>query len=261
MAALAVERGLLVACDPADLHRPSEQHSLAEDVFRSPDTRQQGALDAEDGQQLVVPVQRRERDEQRAGCVRRVCRVHLAAGQLPDEPAVDGAEREPVGRVFSQEPLELRRREVRIRNEPRPLADQRGVQLPAARGGPPVLPDDRRCDCSAGGAVPEHRRLTLIRDRNRVHVVEPRSLRRREHALPDLLGVVLDPAGLREVLRQLGIAAANHVQLIVDDEAGRSGRSLVDREDHECVSMNASVRRQASSDASANASCLRSKKL
>ena len=55
---------------------------------------------------------------------------------------------------------------------------------------------------------------------------------RREHALPDLLGVVLDPARLRKVLFDLAVATADRLELVVDDEARRPGRPLVDGEEH-----------------------------
>src|SRR5205823_8304737 len=77
----------------------------------------------------------------------------------------------------------------------------------------------------------------------------------------DFVGIVLDPARPGIVLRQLGVAAAMDVELLVDHQAGGARRPLVDRQDHACESTNASVRRQASSDASANSDCLRSKKL
>ena len=177
--------------------------------------------------------------------------VHPPARQLPDEPGVDRAEREPGATVLAQEPLELRGGEVRIGNEPRALADQIGVELAAARRGSPVLPDDRRRDRASGHAVPEQRRLALVRDRDRVDAVEPGFPGCGENALPDLFRIVLDPARPRKMLRQLGVAATVDVELLVDHEAGRAGRALVDREDHERCEMNASVRRQASSDASA----------
>ena len=86
-------------------------------------------------------------DEQRPRRVRHVDHVLLASGQPPDEEAVDGAEREPVARaVLAQQPFELRRREVRVGNEPRLAADELGVELAAALGRAPVLPDDRRRD-------------------------------------------------------------------------------------------------------------------
>src|SRR5205085_9824318 len=55
--------------------------------------------------------------------------------------------------------------------------------------------------------------------------------RRGDDRLPDLVGVMLDPARPRKVLRQLRVAAAEHAQVLVDDQAGRAGRSLVDRQD------------------------------
>src|SRR5690606_17955930 len=45
---------------------------------------------------------------------------------------------------------------------------------------------------------------------------------------PDLLGVVLDPARTGVVLSELGVRTRANVALLVDDEAGRAGRSLVD---------------------------------
>ena len=45
-------------------------------------------------EQLVVPVERREVEQHRPRGVRQVGGVHAAPGQLPDEPRVDGAERE-----------------------------------------------------------------------------------------------------------------------------------------------------------------------
>src|SRR5207245_10919791 len=56
---------------------------------------------------------------------------------------------------------------------------------------------------------------------------------RDDDALPDLIGVVLDPAGLREVLRQLAVPASANTELVVDDETRRAARALVDGEDQE----------------------------
>ena len=126
----------------------------------------------------------------------------------------------------------------------------------------------RSCQTIAGATgrplvpFPDDGRLALVRDPDRLEVdaatrrLGERGRRRLHDALPDLLGIVLDPARLREVLRQLAVAAAEHAQVVVDDQARRAGRPLVDREDHACASMNASVRRHASSDASANVGLL-----
>ena len=133
--------------------------------------RQQRAVDAEEREQLVVPVERRERAEQRARRVRPVGRVHLAAASASRRATRRRCRRRgPAGVVLAQQPLELRRREVRVGHEARPLADQPGVELAAAVGGAPVLPDDRRRDRPAGRALPEQRRLALVRDPDRRQV-------------------------------------------------------------------------------------------
>src|SRR5262249_2106761 len=226
-------RCLLVAGDAFDRQCQAEQLSLAEVRARRPDLRQEFARDAEQVEELVVPVERVERAEQRARRVRLVGEVVAALGQLPHEPRVDGAEREAAWTVLPQQPLELRRREVRIRHEAGALAQELGRQLSAALRRAPVLPDDRVRDRAAGRALPENGRLALVRDRyafRRAARGAERLLGRRKHALPDLLGVVLDPAGAWEVLRQLGVATPTDGELVVDDEARRAGRALVDRE-------------------------------
>jgi acetyl-CoA carboxylase biotin carboxyl carrier protein len=47
---------------------------------------------------------------------------------------------------------------------------------------------------------------------------------------------VLDPAGPREVLGELGVRAPDELGLAVEDEAGGAGGALVDGEDHGRVS-------------------------
>ena len=48
---------------------------------------------------------------------------------------------------------------------------------------------------------------------------------------PDLHRVVLDPAGLRKVLRQLALRLRDDAALRIEDDAARAGRALVQRED------------------------------
>ena len=56
----------------------------------------------------------------------------------------------------------------------------------------------------------------------------PRDLDRRP---PDLIGVVLNPARRRVTLRDLAVGLGDHGAALVDDQSGRSGRSLIQRED------------------------------
>ena len=59
-----------------------------------------------------------------------------------------------------------------------------------------------------------------------------RLTRDRPGDLPDLVRVVLDPAGAGEVLLELAVGAARRPPRLVEDDGGGPGGALVDREDH-----------------------------
>ena len=132
--------------------------------------------------------------------------------------AYDGPELRAVGITNQRETVLLWDRET--------LAD---------RGRTPVLPDDRSTWRAQRLAVPEQHGLALVGDADgtqlgRVDLVErrPRGLQRR---LPDLLRGVLDPAGIREVLGELLVAARRDPAVGSDDQGGDAGRAGVDGED------------------------------
>ena len=141
-----------------------------------------------------------------------------------------------------EQPLDLRPREVGVEHQAGALADQRLVaglaQLVAALRGAPVLPDERAVQRLAGVRVPDDDGLALVGDadglqlaRSDARVVE-RLARDRARDLPDLRGVVLDPSRPREVLLELAVGPPDQLRVGVEDEAGRAGGPLVDREDH-----------------------------
>ena len=101
-----------------------------------------------------------------------------AAGQAPEQERVDRAERElaALGTGASaghgvEDVRDLRPAEVRVQGQSRPLAEERLVARgpqPLARGRrDPRLPDDRVGDRLAGRAIPDDRRLALVRDADR----------------------------------------------------------------------------------------------
>ena len=156
MTALAVERGLLVAGDPADRHRRAEQLSLADDLARS----RRSAAAASGRRRRARAARRPSRASRatRASSATRSSRRSRAprrrsASRRATQSTVPNAR--PSRGVLAQQPLELRRREVRVGNEPGARTNQLGVELAAALGGAPVLPDDRGRDRLAGRAVPE----------------------------------------------------------------------------------------------------------
>ena len=99
-------------------------------------------------------------------------------------------------------------------------------------------------------ALPEHRGLALVRDPDRGEISGAHArlgkgrLGGGQHRDPDLLRVVLDPGRAGKVLRHLRIAAPAAVELLVEDDARRSGGALVDRKD-ECVGHGAMLLRRA----------------
>src|SRR5690606_13687477 len=168
-------------------------------------------------------------------------------GEPPHQVAVDRPEGElaPLGPLARagyvlEEPLELRAGEVRIENEAGLLANPglaaRGAELFAARGRASVLPDDGAMHGGAGLAVPEDRRLALVGDadgRDGLAVQARRGERALDadaHRAEDFLGIVLDPAGLRIMLRKLALVPAQNPPVEIHDEDGRAGRALVDGE-------------------------------
>ncbi len=200
MARLAEQRRLLVAGDPGDRHARRRRSSpRRRRPTRRTIARQHRARNVEQAQAARRPTSPRvDVEEQRAARVGRIGDVRRAAGQLPDEPRVDGAERElaaqrPLARAghVVEQPLELGAREIGVEDEAG-LARRSVAAWPAARSSsqmrrrPPVLPDDRVGDRPAGRAIPQHRRLALIGDADRgdVRARDPGLGERFVHARP-----------------------------------------------------------------------------
>ena len=138
--------------------------------------------------------------------------------------------------MLFENPLELRRREIRVDHE----AGERGdavaapfAQLGAAGGRAAILPDDRAVDRTTGVAIPDDRGLALVGDADAHGLgagAGDRLARGGERRVEDLIGIVLDPAGLRKELRDLAIAARRDVAVLAHHQAGDAGGSGVNRE-------------------------------
>src|SRR5690606_11474832 len=98
-----------------------------------------------------------------------------------------------------------------------------------------TLPDDRRSDRLTALAIPGDNRFSLVSDSNsgnltRTHTRGTQALLDRvANALPDLLGIVLDPTRLRITLRKLPLALLNHTTTFVHEQGSGAGRSLINR--------------------------------
>ena len=212
---------------------PEHRHRRAEDVGGGDaelaraidDLGQQRRRHAEQLQQICVPGAFVDVEQQGAAGIGGVARMHLAAGQAPQQEAFDGAGRQrallrrgPAAGDVVEDPGDLGAGEIGIEQQAglrRDLVLVAGaLQLLAAVGGAAVLPDDGVVDRLAGAAVPHHRGLALVGDADagqRLGVelgLGQRAAADLDRGRPDLLGVVLDPAGLRKDLRQLLLRAA-----------------------------------------------------
>ena len=205
--------------------------------------RQQGAGDAEERQQPVVPDLAVDVEEQAARGVGGIGRMDAPAGQPPEEEAVDGADGKLARRgAFArlgdvlQQPGDLGGGEIGIEEEAGQPLDQGalalGLQPAAELGAAPVLPDDGVIDRLAGRPIPHDGGLALIGDADGRHIRGggQHLAADREGRLPDLLRIMLDPAVGREDLRQLALRHGADMALAVEDDGARAGGALIDRQ-------------------------------
>src|SRR6185437_438836 len=200
---------------------------------------------------LVVPVEGLQVHQHRATGVGHVGDVHAAvdaAGQVPQQPGVGVAEdrlaglgrrAQPVDVL--EQPLDLAAGEVGGRGQAGLAPDGLATLVLVQGGGDPVgagvLPDDRVVVRAAGAPVPHHRGLPLVGDaeRGQVGAGEARGVQRglddRAGALPDLGGVVLDPAGLRQDLLVLELVPGDLVAAVVEHHEAGAGGALIHRAD------------------------------
>ncbi len=250
-AVLAEQRGLLITRDPRDRDARGEKTAacrLAEDPRRRAHLGQECHRHAEHGGQLAVPGELLDVEAERARGVGGLGGMDPAAGEPPEEPGVHRAEGQlttfcpragPTDVV--EQPADLGPGEVGVEDEAGLSPEERlePVRLHAVAHlrGAPALPDDGVVDGPAGGALPHHRRLSLIGDADGGDLgpVDPGGAKRLAggilHGGPDPLGVVLDPARPGEMLRQLGIPARAHRALGIHHEGGGARGALVQRED------------------------------
>ena len=249
-AALPHRRRLLVAGHAQNADRPAEQlgQRRSEIAGAIAHRRQQGGGHAEQVAEIRVPAPVADIEQQGARRIGGVGGVHLAAGEPPQQKAVDRSEGEPPGarrlaraRHVVEQPGNFRSREIRIEQQPGGCRDRGLVaglaQRRAGVRGAPVLPDDGVVDRPAGRPVPDDRRLALIGDPDRRDVLRagPRfrhgGAHGRERARPDLLRIVLDQARRRIVLGEFLLGGGDRRQGRVEQDRARRGGALVDGEE------------------------------
>src|SRR5690606_34379799 len=221
---------------------------LAIHLRRGADLRQHRHGNTDHRADLLVPLEGVEVHQQGAAGVRHVGDVQPAVGspgEVPDEPGVDVAETQIAGfgllrRTLDvvEDPADLRAGEVGGEGQTglvtEPVLPAVLAELVDDLVRPGVLPDDGVVNGLAGVAVPHHRRLPLVGDADGGDVgdVHAPLLQRPVDdllgAVPDLLRVVLHPAGLGVDLVVFVLVDRHDLAAVVEDHAAGAGRSLVD---------------------------------
>ncbi len=209
------------------------------------DLRQHRARHPQQFQEVVVPLPGVDIEQQRARGVGGVGGVDLAAGQPPQQVAIDGAEQQlatfgagaRIGHVIEQ-PRDFGAGKIRIDDQAGFGRDIRlvavGLELRAGVGGAAVLPDDGAVDGLSRGAVPHHGGLALVGDADGGDIPggDARPLQRvaagGDGGDPDVLGFVLDPARGREVLRKFQLRRGGDGNVLAKHDGARRGGALVD---------------------------------
>ena len=172
--------------------------------------------------------------------------MHGPVAELPQQPAVDGAERQfarlrPAPRIghVVEDPAQLGTCQVGVEHQTRPALEQlfvaRRAQFVAQARGSPVLPHDGVVHRLPGTPIPHHRGLALVGDADGGDVA-PRQTGVRDRLggdadlrRPDLVGVVFDPARLREDLPELLLRDGFDLPCVIEHDRALTGGALVER--------------------------------
>jgi len=115
------------------------------------------------------------------------------------------------------------------------------AELGAAVGRPAVLPNDGVAQRSPGLLVPDHHGFPLVSDPEGLDMTDVRPCERLARDVDGdpqyLIGTVFDPTGARVDLPDLAVCLGENPALVIENERGRSGGALIDRENVESTTQ------------------------
>ena len=210
-----------------------------------PYLRQHRGGDPQQVEKFLVPAVLVDIVEQGPGGVGGVGGVLPAAGEPPEQKGVDGAKEQAAlpgqfAGAFDviEQPAELGAGKIGIEEEAGLGGDHRVMAIGGKSGaefrGTSVLPDDGPVDRFAGLAIPDDGGLALVGDADGGDICgrQPGLLEGpaagSDGRGPDLLGVVFDPAGLREILPEFLLGRGDDLECIAEDNGPGRGGALVD---------------------------------
>ena len=247
-AGLSEEGGLLIPGGAGDGNGRAEKlgQSFAVDAAAGPDLRQHAFWDVQLRQNLIVPLQGVDVKEHGPGGVGVVGHMGLAAGELPDQPGFHGAEEQlaPPGPLpdagdVLQNPAQLGSGKVGVDDQAGfaavGLRQALGLEAVAVLAGAAALPDDGPGNRLAGELVPDDGGFPLIGDADGGDVGgrgadvghgQPGHL---QLGGPDLVGVMLHPAGLGEILGEFLLGHGAHLAPLIKQNTAVGRGTCVQR--------------------------------
>jgi hypothetical protein len=189
-------------------------------------------------------------------------RVHSPLRQPPDQVCVDRSKKQiarigaPAGAGdMTQDPCELGDRRVSRQPQARSRPDFALMRLPfrASLFSAAVLPAHGAREGLSAPAIPEEKRRSLVRDRERGDAplasrAEPSAGKSESArlAFPEGGGIVLDAVGSRDPHGQRLTGEKNHLSRAVVENGARARAALIQNEDV-CVSLHEAAGRRARS--------------
>ncbi len=237
-AGLPKQRRLLISRRPGDADAVSEMHGIGPLIKAAggPRLRQHAPGNVQLCQDLLVPLEGVDVEHHGAAGVGVIRHMDLAAGQLPDEPRLHRSEQQlprlrllPGTGHIVQDPFQLGGREIGVDDQtrlfPEFLGQPPGLQLIAVGAGAAALPDDGMVNGLPRVPVPHDGGLALVGDADRRDVrcagtyLIHGGKRHAQLGGPDLVGIVLHPAGFREILSKLLLRHTAHFPFFVEKDA------------------------------------------
>ena len=140
--------------------------------------------------------------------------MHLAVGELPDNPTVDCAEREVAidsNRPIAQHASKLCAAEIGVKNQSGALSNHRKktikFKLSTLIGSATILPDNRSTVRLSCRSRPRNNRFPLVRDADSSNVVSTNAfnycVHGRNNCGPNFVDIVLNQAWLGKKLSEL----------------------------------------------------------
>ena len=175
-----------------------------------------------------------------------ICNMSFAAREFPDEPAVNRTENQVASFSFCsctfnviENPFDFRAGEISINDKTRLLLELVNqaffLEVFADRSRLTGLPYDCVINRTARVLIPNNSGFALVRDTDCCDIAGSKTgllksfLHNCRHAAPDLICIMLNPARVREILREFLLGNTNDFGVLVEDDCSVARSTCIQR--------------------------------